>query len=282
MAGLASRAGRAAPLGVAGTLALVALTAVAWEGAPTLAGIAWIAFFGMAGGALLGGRARADHPLGLVWGYGLASGAMVASASAFLLPSATGHDPRLGGFGVAAGLLVGFGGHAVGHRLTHFPLPMDRTVAALTAHAVAAGAIIGAVYTTMPALGPLLGLAIVSHKGPAGYAAARRLARAGRSPLPLLAPASGLGVTALAVSLLSPARNPALQAVVFGFAAGVFLHVAMDFLPSCEAGDEIYEMAGDGAGGVAHAVLDRLRLHAVVSTGLGGLAVFAAWLAVSG
>ncbi|MFB6219652.1 MAG: ZIP family metal transporter [Halobacteriaceae archaeon] len=269
--------------GVAGVAALVALTAstAALAPAPKLLGISWVAFAAMAGAAAVGARADESHPRGLVWGYGLASGAMVTSAAVFLVPGAIGHDPQVGGFGIAAGLLAGFAAHTGGHRLTHRRLPMDRTTAELTAHALAAGAIIGAVYTAMPGLGPLLGLAIVSHKGPAGYAAARRLSRAGRPVSAVLLPASGVGIAGLAVSLLAPPGNAVVQAAVFGFAAGVFLHVAMDFLPRCETGSEVHEMVTDEETGPAHARLDRLRVQAVASTLLGALAVFGAWAVVA-
>jgi ZIP family zinc transporter len=264
---------------VAALLGLSALT-VAVAPAPKLLGISWVAFAAMAGAAALGARAHTEHPRGLVWGYGLASGAMITSAAVFLVPQAIGHDAEIGGFGIAAGVLAGFGAHTVGHRLSHRELPIDRTTAELTAHALAAGAIIGVVYTAMPELGPLLGLAIVSHKGPAGYAAARRLARRGRPAWAVLLPASGVGVAGLSASLLSPPGNAALQAALFGFAAGVFVHVAMDFLPRCETGSEVHETVLEGPEGDAHARLDALRVQAVGSTLLGGLAVFVAWLAL--
>jgi len=267
-------------LAVGSVVALVALSGyVAVAGSATkLLGISWVAFAAMAGGALLGSRAHAEHPRGLVWGYGLAAGAMVTSAAVFLVPQATSAAPRAGGFGIAAGLLVGFAGHTVGHRLTHLDLPLDRTVAELSAHAVSAGLIIGVVYTAMPDLGPLLGLAIVSHKGPAGYAAARRLVRSERRVAPILLPASGVGLAALAVTVVPIPGSETAHAVVFGFAAGIFLHVAMDFLPHCETGSEVH--AHWEQSGHSHEMLDRLRIHAVVSTALGALAVYAAWVAV--
>jgi ZIP family zinc transporter len=233
----------------------------------------------MAGAIPLGVRAAAtDRARALVWGYGLASGAMVTSAAVFLVPQAIAHHAELGGFGVAAGLLAGYGAHAVGHRATHAE-GLDHTAVALSAHAFAAGAIIGVVYGNMPELGPLLGLAIVSHKGPAGYAAARRLAGSGKSPSVLLVPASGVGLAAIAASLVSLPTDPGLNGVVFGFAAGVFLHVGMDFLPECELGGEIHAMSDLGE--AAHRHLDRLRIHAVGATLTGGTAVFLAWLAVA-
>jgi len=269
-------------LGLAGVVALLALSAlsVAVASAPKLLGISWVAFAAMTGAAALGARAEVDHPRGLVWGYGLASGAMVTSAAVFLVPGAIDHDPNVGGFGIAAGLLAGFAAHTVGHRLSHRELPIDRTTTELTAHALAAGAIIGVVYTAMPDLGPLLGLAIVSHKAPAGYAATRRLVRDGKPVSAVLLPASGVGIAGLSASLLSAPEHALLQAAVFGFAAGVFVHVAMDFLPRCETGSEVHDMVADSEGEDAHARLDSLRVHAVGSTLLGGLAVFVAWLVV--
>jgi ZIP family zinc transporter len=204
---------------------------------------------------------------------------MVTSAAVFLLPSAIGHHAQFGGFGVALGVLVGFGSHSIGHRLAHVEMPLDRTVAELSAHALAAGVVIGVVYGNMPELGLLLGLAIVSHKGPAGYAAAARLARKGGDTTTLLLPAVGVGLTAITAASLQLPAAPAVRGVVFGFATGIFLHVAMDFLPRCELGSEIHDaLAVDGD---AHDLLDRLRLHAVGSTVLGGVAVFVAWVALA-
>ena len=263
-------------LGAAGVALLLGATALAAvTGAWKPIQIGWVAFVAMVGGVWLSLRAGNERPQTLVWGSGLASGAMVVSVGVFLLPDALGHHLRFGGLGVATGVIVGFSAHAVGHRLSHVDLPMDATVAQLTAHAAAAGAIIGIVYGNMPELGRLLGVAIVSHKGPAGYAAAGRLTRNGRSWQPVLLPAAGVGVVAVLASSVSLPADPRFNAVVFGFATGVFLHVAMDFLPRCELGSEVHDALS--VDDDAHAMLDRLRLHAVASTVLGGLAVVAGW-----
>ncbi len=268
------------PVGVAGTVLLVGLSGVAAiEGLGKVLVISWVAFAAMAAGAALGQTAAVSYPRRLVWGYGLASGAMVTSAAVFLLPQAIGLAPRVGGFGVAAGLLVGYGAHVVGHRLVHVDVDLDLTAAQITAHALAAGLIIGLVYTSMPALSLLLGLAIVSHKGPAGYAAAHRLREADKPVSALLLPAAAVGITALPAALLTIPGIAAVNAAVFGFAAGVFLHVAMDFLPSCEVGGEVDEVCSLSER--SHGLLDRLRVHAVASTLLGGLAVFLGWLLVA-
>lgn len=274
-------------LGVFSVVVLVALSGYALiEGVGVkLLGISWVAFGAMIAGVLLGRRESTEHAGSLVWGYGLASGAMIASAAAFIVPGAVDHHPTFGGFGIALGVITGFASHTIGHRLAHRDLPFESTAAAITAHALTAGLIIGVVYTGMPDLGPLLGLSIVSHKGPVGYAAARRLVRNGRTPSMLYLPAAGVGLAALGVAVLGPSvqnllSGDVVRALVFGFAAGIFLHIAMDFLPRCETGSEIHEaLASEGH---AHEVLDRLRVHAVVSTALGGFAVFVAWLLVSG
>lgn len=269
-------------VGLASTAVLVVLSGLALAaGLWKLLAIAWVAFIAMMGAAPFGARASARaHARRLVWGYGLASGAMITSASLFLVPSAIGHDAAVGGLGLALGVIAGFAIHTAGHQLTHTHLLLDHTTTELAVHALAAGSIIGLVYAAMPELGPLLGLAIVSHKGPAGYAAARRLRGAGRPASVLLLPASAVGLAALPVGLLDVPEVAWVNALVFGFATGVFLHVAMDFLPRCELGGEIYEAAQLSGGD--HALLDRLRLQAVLSTALGGAAVLAAWLLLRG
>ena len=267
--------------GLAGTLLLVGLTAVGLRvGVTKVLVVSWVAFAAMAGFAVPGARAAgAQNARRLVWGYGLAAGAMVTSAAVFLLPQALGLSGPVGGFGVAAGILAGYAAHTVGHRLSHLGAAFDSTALRITAHALAAGLVIGVIYAALPELGLLLGVAIVSHKGPAGYAAARRLRAAGDPVSTLLLPAAGVGLTAIPVAVLDPVFPGAARAVVFGFAAGVFLHVAMDFLPECETGTEVGEMAALSEN--AHALLDRLRVHAVASTSAGALAVFGAWLVVT-
>ena len=245
--------------------------------------ISWVAFAAMVGGTWAGTRASETEPFGLVWGYGLASGAMIMSAAMFLVPQAIGlgsqaGTPRAGGIGLALGVVVGYSAHTVGHRLTHIDVPIDLTAAQITVHALAAGAIIGLVYNSMPSLGVLLGLAIVSHKAPAGYAAARRLRRQGYDTSILLLPAAGVGLTAVPTALLPIPSQPVINAIVFGFAAGIFLHVAMDFLPKCETGSEIDQVVSVEA--TSHALLDRLRTHAVASTFVGSVAVVVAWVVV--
>lgn len=279
-------------LGWAATAALVVVAALAllWQppgvATTTLVLISAVAFGAMAVGAWLGHRSAAgldatddvsDTARRLVWGYGLASGAMITSAALFLLPGALAGrgPPWAGGIGVAVGLLAGFAAHTLGHRLSHAE-PFDDAALSLAAHSVAGGAVIGFVYAADPSIGALLGVTIVSHKGPAGYAAARRLTRQGRSPAVLLLPAAAVGLTAIPTGLAPVPSDPAVIAGVFGVAAGAFLHVAMDFLPRCGVGEEVHAVAGED-----HALLDRLRLHATLSTILGAGIVVVAWRAVA-
>ncbi|WP_162224549.1 ZIP family metal transporter [Halorussus amylolyticus] len=271
---------RLSRIGLLGLISLAVLTPFALRAGTTkVAVIAWVAFAAMAGAAVLGGQAGVSTDAGrLVWGYGLASGAMITSAAVFIVPGAIGQHAEFGGFGIAFGILVGFGAHTLGHRATHTGLPFDHAAAELTAHSLSAGAIIGLIYGNMPDPGLLLGLSIVSHKGPAGYAAAHRLRRSDKPVSILLLPAAGVGLTAIPSALLQLPSSGPVNALVFGFAAGVFLHVAMDFLPRCELGGEVYEVAQ--VSDDAHSLLDKLRTRAVLSTGLGGVVVFAAWLAL--
>jgi len=271
-------------LGLLSVAVLVGLSALASTGgAWKVLVISWVAFAAMGLGAWLGARAKRTSPHRLVWGYGLASGAMVTSAAMFLVPQAMGlgtaaGTARLGGIGIAVGIVAGYGTHTIGHRLTHLDTSFDTTTTAIAAHALSAGLVIGIVYASMPTLGLLLGLAIVSHKGPAGYAAARRLVRDNKSATALLLPAAGVGLTAIPVALVPMPATPTANAIVFGFAAGIFLHVALDFLPNCEAGSEIDEVCSLQEH--SHDLLDELRTHAVGSTAVGAAAVVAAWVAL--
>lgn len=267
-------------IGGGGVLALVVLsglalaTDVTWK----LPAISWVAFGAMALGAPLGTRAAAaDHPLEPVWGYGLASGAMVTSTALFLIPQALAQHGRFGSLGIAVGFLAGYAGHSLGHRFTHLDLPVDHTAAELTVHALAAGAIIGAIYSAMPSLTSLLGIALVSHKAPAGYAAARRLAGRDRSVAVLALPAAAVGLIALPVAAVGVTPSSTVRGLLFGVGAGVFLHVAVDLLPECTAGSETcpVDAATDG-----HRLRDRLRTHAAVSAVVGGAAVVLGWFLI--
>lgn len=203
----------------------------------------------------------------LTWSYGLAAGAMVTSACAFLLPTAIERDATLGGFGIAAGVLAGFAIHIAGTSIGSRRALLDDYVVRLTVHSVTAGLVMGAIYTSMPGVGLLLGLSIISHKGPAGYAAARSLRESGRSVIPVVLPACGVGIAAITVGLLGWPLAPSATAPVFGLAAGLFLHVALDFLAHLENNPT--------------PASPRMTLHATASALTGAAVVVCAW-AVTG
>ena len=252
-----------------------------------LLAIGWVAFGAMMGGAWMGARAedRASAAVGqqgarLVWAYGLSSGAMITSTTLFLVPNAISHHAALGGLGIAIGIVGGFSIHTLHAGSGHAGGAARPVAWELTLHALGAGFVIGAVYAAMPALGPTLGLAIVSHKAPAGYAAARRLRRHDRSALPLLLPAAAVGLAALPVGLVDPPSMDGLHALVFGGATGIFLHVAIDFLPRCEWRHGFRPFTEDGAdnhGELEGEHVHWLRWQAIASTLLGGVAVVVAW-----
>lgn len=260
--------------------------------------IGWVGFGAMMGGAVLGSRSPTDRERApatrlrrLTWAYGLSSGAMITSATLFLVPTATAHHARLGGIGIALGLVAGFALHTLSESpsdrsdrsgTTSAVMGLSPVVVALTLHAGAAGLVIGGVYAAMPSLGTTLGLSIISHKAPAGYAAARRLRRLGRPISSLLVPAAAVAVTAIPVGLTTPPHVDAVYGLAFGIATGTFLHVALDFLPRCEWGSELHQAAGLAGeavpdAGAGPACPRSVRQHAVGSTVAGGLLVVLAW-----
>lgn len=252
----------------------------AYQGTWKVLMISWIAFLGMSLMLPLGfAHRKQESAAGLITGYGLSSGAMITSACIFLVPTAMNHHPVYGGVGIAFGVLAGYAIHTLTHNLTHHTTFTEPIVLELSTHAFTAGIIIGTVYAAMPELGLLLGIAIISHKSPAGYAAARRLARENKSVLPMLVPSCAIGVTALPVSMLPLPAHDFSNALIFGFATGVFIHVAIDFLPECEIGSDILKHTEPDS--LSHHKLDHYRRRAVLTTFIGGLLVFAAWLIIS-
>ncbi|PQJ36517.1 hypothetical protein BSZ35_14565 [Salinibacter sp. 10B] len=258
-----------------------------WASLGKLLGIGWVAFAAMGGGTWMGiqsERRSAGATKGqsrrLIWAYGLSSGAMITSTTLFLVPTAMSHQASLGGLGIAIGIVLGFAIHAM-HVSTEQPagsvLPV---VWELSLHSFGAGLVIGAVYAAMPALGPTLGVAIVSHKAPAGYAAARRLVRQGHSAWVLMVPASAVCIAALIVGIVDPPAADGLHALVFGCATGLFLHVAIDFLPRCGWEGEIHTVPASESADRRDASGERVRgarWKAIGSTLLGGGLVVAAW-----
>lgn len=282
---------RDAWLGIAATGILAVLSVAGgvhdlWK----LVVIAWAGFASMTGAAVLGAR-PSSSPWRLTWGYGLASGAMLASSAVYLIPEALERRPGFGALGIAGGLAAGYGVHGITHRrgLNHAPYGhsyehghANATVARLSLHGLAGGLVLGAVYATIPQLGLALGLSIVAHKAPAGYATARQLAREGNSPSRVVVPAIAEGAPAILVALVSPTPPVVAGAAVSGFAAGIFLYVAVDFLPRRDR-SETGGRTREGVAARPRDALARLGLtrNGLATTVVGALAVIVAWLAVS-
>ncbi|MUV90876.1 ZIP family metal transporter [Halapricum sp. CBA1109] len=242
-------------------------------GREKLAGIVLFGFLAMVAGVALQRYGQFTTPRQKLWAYGLASGAMLASAAALLAPKAIGPHPKYGGFAIAFGYLLGYAGHELGHLFTHQELPVNATVSELTLHATMAGSIMGVVYGTLPSLTPLFGYGIVAHKLPAGFGGAEALDRDGLPVWVMALPAAAVGLAAVPLSLATPDLGPIVRAVFYGVSTGVFAHVALDMIPECTGGG-----AGHGHGTVScdpHA--DRNRHHAVASTVAGAGVLFVAW-----
>jgi ZIP family zinc transporter len=280
---------RAGVAGVAGDrlgLALGVVVALAFAGVlaggytagrEKLVGIVLFAFLAMAAGVALQQRTRTVTGLSRVWIHGLASGAMLASATALLAPKAITQHPEIGGFAVAFGYLLGYAGHELGHVVSHWNLPLNVTVGELTLHALLAGAVMGVVYGTLPSLTALFGYGIVAHKLPAGFSGAETLDRDELSVFVMVLPAAAVGFAAVPLSLATPALGTTSKAVFYGVSTGLFAHVALDMIPEC------------GGGGPSHGYgdldcgpdVDRQRYAAVASTLAGALVLFALWVAVA-
>lgn len=253
-------------------LSFVAVIYAKWK----VLGISWIGFAAMAGAIPLGARKPGKKQLiSLVVGYGIASGAMITAAAIFLIPEAIHYDAIYGGVGIALGILLGFTIHTLNHGLSHTALPADPILIELTTHSLTDGIIIGLVYAAMPQLGLLLGAAIIAHKAPAGYAAAKRLSVRGENTMLVVLPACALGLAAIPISLISIPENAIVNALVFGIATGVFFHVAMDFLPECEVGGNIQRQSNLDSH--EHHRLDQYRKWAVMNIFVGGIIVFLLW-----
>lgn len=261
-----------------GTLALfivftfIAVILSKWK----VLGISWIAFVAMAAAVPLGAKTAEKTKLtSLIASYGLASGAMITAAAIFLIPEAIHYDAVYGGIGIALGIFIGFATHTFNHGLSHTSLPADPVLIELTTHSITDGIIIGLVYAAMPQLGLLLGAAIVAHKAPAGYAAAKRLSLQNNAASLVLVPSCAMGLAAIPVSLLHIPELAVLNALVFGIATGVFFHVAMDFLPECEVGGNIHRQSNLDSH--AHHQLDQYRNWAVLNIFAGGIIIFLLW-----
>lgn len=265
---------------LAGVVFLAVLALGYTYGRMKLLGVVIFAFVAMGVGVVLHKLGRFSTPLGQLWGRGLASGAMLASAAALLAPKAIVQHPEYGGFAIALGYLLGFAGHEFGHLLSHRQLPINATVSELSLHGLMAGSIMGVVYGTIPSLSPLFGYGIVAHKLPAGFSGTEALEKDGLSTAVMVLPAAIVGIAAIPLSIATPDLGPVVKAIFYGISTGIFAHVALDMIPECTGG-------GSGHGhGHGHDTVtcepdaDRQRRHAVGSTVIGAALIFLLWQAL--
>lgn len=214
-----------------------------------------------------------QNPLQLVWAYGVSSGAMILSAVIFMFPELSG---QLGLVGLGVGIVLGYGVHTISHNTSHWfeeMLSGKREIVSLTLHTVFAGFALGLIYSQSATVSVVLGIAIVSHKFPAGFSVVRRI----EHNWWVLYPAVIFGVVCLSSFFVVPMLSGSTSELIFGVAAGVFIHLAMDFLPECESGD-IYEVVDSSEN--EHEVLDRLRYHAFASVIVGSGIVIGLWVLI--
>ena len=209
---------------VAATLLLWAtLTIVAWNhGLALLSTLTTLQAGAMAAGAWLALGPR--RPERIVQLDAAAAGVLVASAALYVVPGALNGHVGSGLLGTLIGVVVGLSMHMSRAGPVHRAM-----LGALSLHAVSVGLVLGVVYVGMPAIGLSLGLAIVAHKLPAGYALARSLRNGGRSVAAVALPACAVGLAGLPVALAGSA--PALpHGLLFGVASGLFVAVGAHFI----------------------------------------------------
>jgi ZIP family zinc transporter len=264
-------------IGIGALVAFVVMLLVGTAaGRPKLVGIVSVGFLAMAAGVVIQQYGQLTTQTQQVWAYGLASGAMLASAAALLAPKAIGQHPQYGGFAIAVGYLLGYATHELGHLVGHHDLPINATVSELTLHALLAGSIMGVVYGTLPGLTPLFGYGVVAHKLPAGFGGAETLDRDDLPRVVMALPAAAVGIAAIPLSIATPALGPITKAVFYGISTGVFAHVALDMIPECSGGGSGHSHGSATCGPNA----DRQRINAVTSTVAGTGVIFLIWQAL--
>jgi ZIP family zinc transporter len=245
-------------------------------GRTTLTGVVVFGFFAMLAGVSISHVVDFDTELRQVWAYGLASGAMLASAGALLAPKAITAHATYGGFAIAFGYLIGYTAHELGHLVTHRDLPLNAAAGELSLHALAAGSIMGVVYGSLPNLSALFGFGILAHKFPAGFTGAESVKQSGLPTMVMVIPAAAVAVAAIPLSLLTPPLSPVVKAVFYGISTGVFAHVAIDMVPECSHGGSHADSSGHGTVQCSRDV-HRTKRNAVASTFLGAGTIFLLW-----
>lgn len=259
-------------MGAFAALTLFAGTFFVMPSGIKVAVIAWVSFAAM----VLGGVIKEldiDTVRSMVWASGLSGGAALASVFYFILPQAFNLSPEYAATGVVAGFLSGLFVHSSSHRFLHSHSKGRDTLISVSLHSVVAGVVIGMIYQQMPGIGLTLGFAIVSHKLPAGFMIADRIKRENRDFwIKLLLPAAGLGATAQLIFVLPITLGMVMKAVFFGFSAGIFLHVALDFIPNPEPESNLRKLLEPGEDPV-HDEMDEWNADFIFSTVIGALVV---------
>ncbi|MFW5949460.1 MAG: ZIP family metal transporter [Halolamina sp.] len=272
-----SRERLALGISVLGLVALIAVIALGLAAGRTkLVGIVVFGFFAMMAGVLVSYLGEFATPERQVWAYGLASGAMLASAAALIAPKAIAQHPEYGGFAIAFGYLIGYAAHELGHLVSHYDLPINAAAGELTLHALTAGSIMGVAYGALPSLTPLFGYGVVAHKFPAGFTGSEAVENSGLPVAIMVVPAAAVAIAAIPLSILTPDLSPIVKAIFFGVSTGVFAHVAIDMLPECSHVGSHGDSTGHGAVQCSPDA-DRLRQYAVLSTVLGAAAIYVLW-----
>ncbi|MDZ7850507.1 MAG: ZIP family metal transporter [Halodesulfurarchaeum sp.] len=274
-----SKRDRTIPL-IASGLTVVAFFGVIWlglsAGRTKLTGVVIFGFFAMLAGVTISHVVDFDTERRQVWAYGLASGAMLASAGALLAPKAIAPHPTYGGFAIAFGYLIGYSAHELGHLVTHRNLPLNAAAGELSLHALAAGSIMGVVYGSLPELSALFGFGILAHKFPAGFTGSESVKQSGLPTHVMVIPAAAVAIAAIPLSILTPPLSPIVKAGFYGISTGVFAHVAIDMLPQCSHSGSHADSTGHGTIQCSRNV-HRTKLHAVTSTFLGAGTILLLW-----
>ncbi|MFB6175529.1 MAG: hypothetical protein ABEJ87_06200 [Candidatus Nanohalobium sp.] len=254
---------------------LIALTAYTLLMNPVgvkVVAVAWTAFFAMTVGTALSFY-HLKSTKSVIWAYGLSGGAALASVMFFILPKSLQMSKNFGITGVLTGFLSGLVLHAVTHEIEHGAGEALSDLLSITAHAAAAGLIIGRIYSDLPGVSIILGVSIVSHKLPAGYIISDKLEGSMAKVMQfILLPATVLGSMALLVFNLSLKMPVNIQALFFGFSAGIFLHLALDFIPEPEPESHLRKLLSEEEDPLHHKI-DDIKFHCVASTVLGAAVV---------
>lgn len=209
---------------------LCLLTTLAWLGALVLTSLYGLWILGLlailtAAAFLAGAVASTIVSPGrwLVRMDAAAAGAMLYTALVLMVPHVVTEHAGSG----ITGLLLGFAAAVLLHQSSTRGGSGQTTLAALTLHSLFDGVLLGTLYTLMPPFGLSVGIALLAHKAPAGYALARRLVHAGRSTILVVLPALATGLGAVSIAIIRPLYLPA--GLLFGAATGLLLFVTLVF-----------------------------------------------------